>query len=221
MTVTTITDTQSAAFQSPAEFVYATALADDALAVYQPFLGGRLGQFFDGSQYTIYRLGVYFDMSGIPPGSIVSAAKIIINVFNIRQDLTDYAIQVQNGQPTYPHNPAVDNDMDEGHYTGDGGQSVLASVMIAGDIDIPLNATGIGWLNLGGLTKFMIRSTADIGASPPNNQEWLDYWGPTHDVGQEVRLEVTWTGGPTGPVREPALKKPLYARPISGIKPLG
>lgn len=178
-TITVVTDsTLGTAMDTPLSTDYSsvrnTVTGQDLIQSYP-----RIGQINSGGQYRIYRYYALFDTSAIPVGATILSAKLSIYCYLIQQDLTDYRLKVQNGQPTYPHNPVVDGDFDRTQYSEDGGQSVLASAMIAGYVDIVLNPTGKGWINAGGITKLEVLSSADIDGIAPDGSEWVACYGPT------------------------------------------
>lgn len=213
MTVTTITDNakSSRCIVENANYLVAQAAAngdsvDHTLAI---------GQIPPGVKYSIMRLYLILDTSGIPAGAIISAAKLQLYC-TTDASTTDFDLTVQNGQPTYPHDPIVVGDFDKTNYAGSGGTLNTAGLVVGAYNDIVLDATGRGWINKGGPTKLCIRSSQDISATPPVVNEWVVMGNPTI-VGQEVKLEITWTP-PTG--CGPALRFPLKQVPEHMV-PLG
>jgi len=125
--------------------------------------------------YRISRAGIFLDTSVIPEdASIVSA---VLNTFmadgwyGCSARVTN--IVLQNGQPTYPHIPAVFSDYNKTYYSGNGG-SILYSDIDQQELNaITLNATGRTWVKQGdgAVTKLMIRLDTEIAASPPSESE--------------------------------------------------
>jgi hypothetical protein len=106
-----------------------------------------------------------------------------------------------NGQPTRPSDPVVVGDYDESLYSGNGGtiSSYKFKGLNPGDFGIPpcwgyviLNATGINWINKGGITKLCMRSSYDIAGTPPTGPaaDQLTIEGPLHVGAHDPYLEV-------------------------------
>lgn len=115
--------------------------------------------------YTISRMVLIFDTSTIPSGSTVNSAVLSIPYSDL-VNVEDFDIVIQNGQPTYPHVPLEVGDYDQSKYAGDGG-SINTTEIGGSPFEITLNATGRSWLNLGGTTKLMLRSSLEIAADDP------------------------------------------------------
>jgi len=146
----------------------ATARAVTSAAV------GTVGQNYSG-WYDVYRTFLYFDTSSIPDDAIISSA--ILSIYGKTDySTTDFNLVVQNGQPTYPHDPAVAGDYLYTQYTGDGGSINTSAYTTVGYNDIVLNATGRSWLDLSGTTKFAIISSRDISATQPSNSEMVEFY---------------------------------------------
>jgi hypothetical protein len=100
---------------------------------------------------------------------------------------------IQNGQPTYPHDPVVVGDFSKAFYSGDGG-SVASSGVLGGNwTKIDLNATGLTWIQkgAGNKTKLCVRISRDIaGEAPPTTpyQEGVFCTNLTN----KAYLRVTW-----------------------------
>ena len=121
------------------------------------------------SSWVYVRRGVVQFATGavIPAGATINRAYLYAYVRSKAEDRA-YSIQIQTGQPTYPHSPPVYADYDKDHYAGDGGSLAIGSVPASGWFKIELNATGIGWIQKGsGTTKLCLRSTLDIAGSMP------------------------------------------------------
>jgi hypothetical protein len=99
--------------------------------------------------YRIYRSFLLFNTSQIPTNAIIDDAKLSL----YKKDdysTTDFTITIQNGQPTYPHNPLQAGDYAKSHYTGNGGGLNTVN-FVNGWNDITL--TNISWINNTGVTK--------------------------------------------------------------------
>ena len=66
-------------------------------------------------------MSVYFtDTSAIPDFAIITSATLSLYGSN-DYPTTDFDIVIQNGQPTYPHEPLVIGDYYKDYYSNDGG----------------------------------------------------------------------------------------------------
>lgn len=106
---------------------------------------------------------LHYNTSGLPDQDItITACNLTIWC---KGDLTgngDFSYVIQNGQPTYPHNPLIGGDFDMAQYSGNGGESNTSTWTNNTSIKIPMNATGLGWINTNSDTKLMLRSSFDI-----------------------------------------------------------
>lgn len=147
----------------------------------------------------IDRAGVFFDTSPLPSDAIIDSAKL---TFYIGEDDSsqDFDIVVQNGQPTYPHDPMEVGDYNKANYSDDGGS--INTLNITSPFDIVLNATGISWINKDGTTKLCLRSSRDIAGT-----------APTYGVPEYIQL----TDADQGPATAPTLTIE-YHRPTTLLK---
>lgn len=168
-----------------------------------------------GVERDIYRGNLIFDTTSIKPSVKIKDSKIKLYLVNKTNTAGGpISVRVLDGQPTYPHNPVVDGDYDRTLYSGDGGSRDFDSDAPGAYYDINLNATGIGWINKGGITKFRIANLekdvndVDVGA--------LNYksLGFGYTAGQYAKLEVTFSG------RQPVFKRP-YIEPALTRVPFG
>ena len=100
---------------------------------------------------------------------------------------------IQNGQPTYPRNPAIVGDWDKSNYTGDGGSIELQGKSEDTYHSFLLNATGKGWIQANGITKLCLRSEHDIAGSDPSDEP--DERCTVYLVGGSypMFLRISWT----------------------------
>ena len=110
-------------------------------------------------KHTIYRGYFYFDTSAIPIDvNIISAKVNLIGTGIIGEN--NFEIQIQNGQPDYPYYPLRPQDFNRLYYSGSGG--TVQATEIGFDSNIEINLANFGWINKGGITKFILRSNKDI-----------------------------------------------------------
>jgi hypothetical protein len=127
---------------------------------------------FPISTYYIYRGFVLFNTTALPSNAYLDSA--ILSLYK-KDDYstTDFAITVQNGQPTYPHNPLQTGDYDKGYYSGNGG-SLNTAYFVNGRNNITV--TELGWINETGWTKFCLRSSRDISGTAPTGNEYVNVY---------------------------------------------
>jgi len=150
------------------------------------------------NEYRVDRAYVYFDTSGLPDTCTITSATLQLYGATDYSD-TDFDVQIQDGQPTYPHDPLVTGDFDKTNYSGDGGSFNTYTFTTSGYNDITLNSTGLTWISKTSTTKLCLRSDEDIGVSSPSGDEYIsfyttDYTGIDHDP----KLIVNYTTATTG-----------------------
>ena len=143
-----------------------------------------LGYFYIGQRTglgsRIDRGFVFFNTSSIPSNMAITSATLSLYK-NGDYSTTDFDITIQNGQPTYPHDPLVSGDYDKDHYSGNGG-SLNTSGFTNGHNNISL--TNYSWINESGWTNLCLRSSRDINGIAPSGNEYVsvrssDYMGGT------------------------------------------
>lgn len=156
----------------------------------------RIGQRYYEGFYSISRAAIYFNTSSIPDNMTITGATLRIWV-TYDWSTTDFAIVIQNGQPTYPHDSLVASDYYYANYSDNGGSLDTSSIGALNDLnnyrDIVLNAAGIGWINKAGTTKLMLRSSWDISSTPPSGEDYITFgYNSGLDIPQACRLVVTY-----------------------------
>jgi PKD repeat protein len=122
------------------------------------------------STYYVYRGFVFFDTSALPSNAYLDNATLSL----YKKDdysTTDFNITIQNGQPTYPHDPMQTGDYNKNYYSGNGG-SLNTSLFTSGYNDIKLNS--LSWINRVGITKLCLRSSRDLNARAPTGNEYVN-----------------------------------------------
>lgn len=168
----------------------------------------KIGQQYSGGAYEIYRTVLGWDTSGLPDNTLIKSASIRIRTSNIY--LNPMTILIKNGMPTYPTFPyPVEADYAIDNYSGNGGAVELTEESVYAYIT--LNATGFGWINRTGYTKFIIVSQLDNIESPPTGIEWCRIQGwasapyeayrPTLIVEYYTPTEIPVVGDPTYSVK--------------------
>jgi hypothetical protein len=122
------------------------------------------------STYSIYRGFVFFNTSALPSNAYLDNATRSI----YKKDdysTTDFDITIQNGQPTYPHNPMQSGDYAKSLYSGNGG-ALNTSRFGSGYNAIKMN--DLSWINKTGITKLCLRSSRDISGTAPAGNEYVN-----------------------------------------------
>ncbi|DAC72937.1 MAG TPA: hypothetical protein DSN98_02520 [Thermoplasmata archaeon] len=126
---------------------------------------------FPGTYY-IYRGFVFFNTSALPSNAYLDNATLSV----YKKDdysTTDFDITIQNGQPTYPHNPMQSGDYYRNYYSGNGG-SLNTGSFTSGYNAIKLN--NLNWINKTGITKLCLRSSRDISGTAPTSSEYVNVY---------------------------------------------
>jgi hypothetical protein len=145
------------------------------------------------SPYTIYRGSLFFDTSSLPNDAVIDSAILSVYVTD-DYSTTDFNVTVQNGQPTYPHDPIVSGDYYYQNYAGAGGTRGTGDGLSEDAYwNITLSATGEGWISLTGYTKLCLRSQEDIDNSAPTANEALQFYSAEAGASYEPKLYVTYT----------------------------
>jgi hypothetical protein len=146
--------------------------------------------------YAIYRGYVYFDTSAIPDSAVISSAILSLRGYN-DYSTTNFNVVVQNGQPTYPHDPLVVGDYDYTKYSGTGSSFSTAGYSTAGYNNISLTAEGLTFLSVTGTTKLCIKSSRDIAGNTPTGSEYITVWAYEKGAGYRPYLTVVYvSSGP-------------------------
>lgn len=150
-----------------------------------------LGQNFGGSSYTVRRISVFFDTSGLPDDAIIDTATPKL-YGSVDGSTTDFNLQVQSGMPTYPHDPPVVGDYYYTHYSDNGGTFNTSGFSTSSYNEVALNATGKSWINKTGTTKFMLRSDRDVGNITPTGNEYIYFWSYEKGDGYWPQLVIVY-----------------------------
>ncbi len=146
-----------------------------------------------GPTYYVYRGFVLFNTSALPSNAYLDDATLSL----YKKDdysATDFDITIQNGQPTYPHNPMQTGDYYRGYYSGNGG-SLNTSRFTSGYNAIPLN--NLSWINTTGITKLCLRSSRDINGNAPTGNEYINVYSgnafePGGGITYKPKLVITY-----------------------------
>jgi hypothetical protein len=149
-----------------------------------------IGQRKFGSTYFQYRGFVLFNTTALPSNAYVDTA--VVSLYkNSDYSSTDFSLTIQNGQPTYLHNPLQSTDYNKNDYSGNGG-SFNTSGFGSGYNSINLNSDGRGWLNKTGWTKLCLRSNKDINGTAPSGNEFVIVYASEQGSGYQPKLVITY-----------------------------
>lgn len=171
--------------------VYGASTKSEVI-VYTRFSGGYLWQ------TSINRAYLFFDTSAIPDDANITST--VLQLYGVAAPTTDFGAWVlilQEGMPTYPHDPLVAGDLLHSHYSGAGG-TLASGDMGSGYKDLTLSAEGRGWINAEGVTKLCLREdNHDENDTKPSYgavEEWNRWQWYTYEQGAGYRpkLVVTW-----------------------------
>jgi hypothetical protein len=154
------------------------AVNGDTLQLYSLAVGQVYDMFFPPN-YHIYRGLPWFDTRNVPTPSAIKSGYLALWVEQDYSD-DDFDIVLQKGNGIAPHRPFVLGDYDRTPYSGNGGSLNTAGlVFVPNPTIIPLNATGLSWINYGGYTSFVLRSQKDIDGTAPFQTEYVIFQNST------------------------------------------
>ena len=135
-------------------------------------IGQNKGSTFPNPTYYVYRGFLIFNTSSLPSNAYIDNATLSLYKKG-DNSTTDFIITVQNGQPTYPHNPLQFGDYNKSHYSENGG-GLSTTNFVNGRNTITI--TNHSWIQKNGMTKFCLRSSRDINGTSPTGKEYVDVY---------------------------------------------
>jgi hypothetical protein len=132
--------------------------------------------------YSRYRAYLFFDTSSLTATSIYMAEIWLYASSSGSYLGTNFNITIQDGQPTFPHDPLYTNILDysdpandyyPANYAGDGGTFDTTNWNATSHALNVINLTETSWINKDGLTKLCLRSDRDINSNTPTGNEYL------------------------------------------------
>jgi hypothetical protein len=136
---------------------------------------------------SIYRGYLLFNTI-VPSTSSLESAKLCLYK-NADFSTNDFTLTIQNGQPTYPHNPLQTGDYWKGYYSGNGG-GLNTTSFVNGWNNITLS--NLTWVNRNGLTKLALRSNKDISGTPPSTNEYVTIFSGNAASQYQPKLIVSY-----------------------------
>jgi hypothetical protein len=141
-----------------------------------------------GTNYAIYRGFLLFNTTALPSNAYIDNATLSL----YKKDdysTTDFDITVQNGQPTYPHDPLQTSDYNMSRYSGNGG--TLATGGLHSGYNY-LSLTQLSWITKNGTTKLCLRSSRDINANAPTGNEYVNMYANEQGSGYQPKLVINY-----------------------------
>lgn len=152
----------------------------------------------DGS-YTIYRAALFFDTSTIPTNATINSASLWLTVAADHNMSAGWYLRVK--QHTNNSEPLVSSDYYMYKYSGNGGQVYLSGyISTLSVVQIPLNSTGISWINKGGLTKLCLVSADDDDACAPSGLQSLMFYSSEAGTSHAPILTIDYSTQLTGQI---------------------
>lgn len=141
----------------------------------------------------VARSFVFFDTSSLPDTAVIMEATLTFYGATPFGGLaTDFDIVVQNGQPTYPHDPLEAGDFYHDYYSDNGGAINTSGFDFSLKAhDITLNENGRSWIRKDSTTKFCLRSSRDIDSIEPIGDENINF--PTRSSSEQYWPKLTVT----------------------------
>ena len=149
-----------------------------------------IGQTKNNSDFGITRGFFFFDTSSLLDDVNITSATLSL-YGSVDNSVTDFNLTIQNGQPTYPHDPLESGDYDKEHYSGNGGAFDTANFVTDQYNNITLNSNGVSWINKTGFTKLVVRSDREIAGTQPTGAEEVAVYA--YESGNKPKLIVALT----------------------------
>jgi hypothetical protein len=140
--------------------------------------------------YYVYRGMLLFNTTTLPKNANITSAKLALYK-QADSSTTDFTITVQNGQPTYPHDPLQAGDYGKSHYSGNGG-GLNTTSFTTGYNNITLTNTTDSWLKRQGETKLCLRSSRDINGNTPTTPEYVTIYSGNANQQYQPKLTIVY-----------------------------
>jgi hypothetical protein len=100
---------------------------------------------------------LYFNTTALISGVTINSASLNLYCTAYSATVSSWSMGVYQNMNTYPHDPLVAGDYYQTIYgTTNGGTWPSSSMTASANNSISLNATGLTWINKGGITKFAL-----------------------------------------------------------------
>ncbi len=148
----------------------------------------NIGQYKFKTTYYIYRSFLHFNTSALPSNAYFDNATLSLYK-RTDYSTTDFDITIQNGQPTYPHDPLQTSDYNKSHYSGNGGALNTANLTSGYN---PITLTNLTWINTTGITKLCLRSSRDINGIAPTGNEFISVYSRDFVFAYPPKLVISY-----------------------------
>jgi hypothetical protein len=150
-----------------------------------------VGQWYWGSPsyiYYCYRGFIFFDTSGLPNNAIITEATL--NMDSLASDDSEDNFNIILRGASSVGDAVVVGDYHLTHYNGENLGELTTNPPSTSDnyCHFALNIAGRNYINIGGLTKFVLLSEEDIDNSPPTHREFVTY----QTVLSKIILTITY-----------------------------
>ena len=153
---------------------YSTA-HDAATGTVTKASNANIGQLYAAGEYTIYRIALGFDTSGLDDTALIKSA-YITGYRSEGESSMEIPVILKDGTPTYPTIPIpVEADYKLANYSGNGGTGTLP-IATGVPFTITLNYSGLSWISKTGYSKFLLISQNDNLDEPPTGIEWVNIY---------------------------------------------
>lgn len=160
-----------------------------------------------GANYWIGRMALPFDTSAIPDGATITSATLKVYVDTKTDSDNDANAFIRVVQNTTASATALDNgDYDQigsiDNPTAGASDTDITGISSGAYLSIPLNSTGLSWINKTGHTKLGLREGHDATDTAPNVSGITGMrvrTANTAGTSQDPILEITYQTGSSGP----------------------
>jgi len=138
--------------------------------------------------YTVFRGFLFFNTTSLPSNAYLDNATLSL----YKKDdysTTDFDITVQNGQPTYPHDPLQTSDYNMNDYSGNGGMLTTGGLHNGYN---NMSLTDLNWITKNGTTKLCLRSNRDINGNMPTGNEYVNMYANEQGSGYQPKLVINY-----------------------------
>lgn len=152
--------------------------------------------------FTLTRAYIYFDTSMLGSSATITEATLSLYSYASSNPDNNFSIVVQNGQPTYPHDPLALGDFYYAYYLDNGG-SIDRENLLADNYNHVYLSENVceNWINKVGVTKFCMRDNNDIDNIEPNLAQSATFYSGASSISlaRWPMLTITYTSTNTRP----------------------
>ena len=153
-----------------------------------PYYAIFAGSYLSGGDHYIYRAPLYFDTTGLDSTAAVESATLSLYVFTISG--TGKNIYVVEG---VQQDTVIASDYGALRASATSGGALYLNDIVDDQYNvITLNATGLGWINCGGITKLCIRGEVDMDNENPVStyDSFIYFYSAQKGTGYQPKLTI-------------------------------